>query len=96
VAPAELEDLLIGHEDIIDACVIGVPCERSGEIPRAYVVRKPESALTEETVKEYIASTLSDHKKLRGGVEFIEQLPRSPAGKLLRRVLKDEYVAKSQ
>ena len=92
VAPAELEDTLIGHDEIMDACVIGIPCDRSGELPRAYVVRKPDSNLTAADVKEFIKERLSDHKQLRGGVVFIDQLPKSASGKLLRRVLKDEYM----
>lgn len=92
MAPAELEDLLLGHAQITDACVIGVPCDRTGELPRAYVVRRPDSTLTTKDVEDYVADKLSDHKKLRGGVEFIEQLPKSAAGKLLRRVLKDQFL----
>ncbi|XP_066924216.1 uncharacterized protein [Clytia hemisphaerica] len=92
VAPAELEDLLLGHAQITDACVIGVPCDRTGELPRAYIVKRPDSTLTTKDVEDYVADKLSDHKKLRGGVEFIEQLPKSAAGKLLRRVLKDQFL----
>lgn len=76
----------------MDACVIGIPCERSGELPRAYVVRKPDTNLTESEVEEFIKEQLSDHKQLRGGVVFVDQLPKSASGKLLRRVLKDEYM----
>jgi len=93
VAPAELEDLLLGHESIADSCVIGIPCERTGELPRAYVVKKPDAVyITEEDVQSYVAGILSDHKQLRGGVVFVEQLPKSASGKLLRRVLKAEYL----
>lgn len=92
VAPAELEDLLLGHGEIADCCVIGIPCEKSGELPRAYVVKKPDSEITEGQVQNYVAEYLSDHKHLRGGVEFLEQIPKSASGKLLRRVLKDEYM----
>ena len=91
MAPAELEDLLLGHEEISDACVIGIPCDRSGEIPRAYVVKNKDSNLSEDEVKNYVAEYLSKHKHLAGGVEFVEQLPKSAAGKLLRRVLKERY-----
>ncbi|XP_057304021.1 uncharacterized protein LOC130641298 [Hydractinia symbiolongicarpus] len=94
VAPAELEDLLHGHEDITDSCVIGVPDEKYGEVPRAFVVKKNESGLTEEDVYKFVNQNVSDHKQLRGGVKFVDALPRSPAGKLLRRVLKEEHASK--
>ena len=96
MAPAELEDLLLGHDEISDACVIGIPCDRSGEIPRAYVVKKEDSNLSEDEVKSYVAEHLSSYKQLAGGVEFIDQLPKSAAGKLLRRVLKDAYNSSQQ
>eukprot|EP00111_Clytia_hemisphaerica_P021780 TCONS_00064045-protein len=96
VAPAELEDLLISHENIVDSCVIGVPCERAGEIPRAYIVKKPGSDLTEDEVKDFVGERFSDHKHLRGGVQFVEQLPKSASGKLLRRVLKDQYLEENE
>lgn len=86
-----MEDVLISHKDINESCVIGVPCERAGEIPRAYVVsNNPE--LTEEDVKSFLSERLSEYKWLRGGVEFVKELPKSASGKLLRRVLKDEYM----
>lgn len=93
IAPAELEDILLGNSEIVDACIIGIPCERAGEIPRAYIVKKQDSKITEEDVKMYIAERLSDHKHLRGGVRFVDELPKSAAGKLLRRHLKDQYLA---
>lgn len=94
MAPAELEDLLLGHDEILDACVIGISCDRSGEIPRAYVVKNKDSNLSEDEVKRYVAKHLSKYKHLTGGVEFVEQLPKSAAGKLLRRVLKEQYNSK--
>ncbi|XP_065192124.1 uncharacterized protein LOC135823207 [Sycon ciliatum] len=88
VAPAELEAELLHHPDIADAAAIGVPHERFGEAPRAFVVRRPGSDITEETVAEFISSRLASYKHLVGGVEFMDQLPKSPAGKLLRHVLR--------
>ena len=93
MAPAELEDLLLGHDEILDSCVIGIPCDRSGEIPRAYVVKKADSNLSEDEVKSYVAEHLSKHKHLAGGVEFVEQVPKSASGKILRRILKDQYLS---
>jgi len=95
VAPAELESLLLSHPGIADVAVIGVPHERGGETPKAFVVRKPDhSSLSEEEVKAYVAKQLSDHKHLRGGVEFVDAIPKSASGKILRRVLRDRIKSK--
>ena len=83
---------MLSHPDITDSCVIGIPDERSGEIPRAYVVKVNDSMLTEDDVKLYISERLSAYKQLRGGVEFVDILPKSASGKLLRRVLLEEYL----
>lgn len=93
VAPAEIEALLIGHDKILDAAVIGIadPAIPGNEIPRAFVVRKTEqSPVTEEEVKQYVKANLAAHKQLRGGVAFIEQVPRNLSGKILRRKLAEK------
>ena len=87
VAPAELEALLVTHEKIADAAVIGVANERLGEAPRAYVVKK-DSSLREREVEEYVAGRVAKHKHLVGGVEFVDAIPKSASGKILRRLLK--------
>ncbi|CAL1711280.1 unnamed protein product [Somion occarium] len=94
VAPAELEDLLIQHPDIADAGVVGVYSEdQATELPRAYIVRKPTSqtdpaALSKE-VQSWVEGRVARHKYLRGGVVVIDAIPRSAAGKMLRRELRD-------
>ena len=93
VAPAELEDLLRRLSGVKDVAVIGVPDERRGEVPRAYVVKAAES-LTEEEVKGHVAANLSVYKHLAGGVEFLQEIPKSAAGKILRKNLKASFVAK--
>lgn len=90
VAPAELEALLLTYPSIKDAAVIGLPDEDAGELPLAYVVRKEGKNVTEEEVKQFVADTLSHQKQLRGGVVFINEIPRNPTGKILRRVLREE------
>ena len=94
VAPAELEGILLGHESIADACVIGVdnPAEAT-EVPRAYIVLTPGQERSEAKAKEiadWLAKQVAPYKKLRGGIKFIDIVPKSAAGKILRRVLRDQ------
>jgi acyl-CoA synthetase (AMP-forming)/AMP-acid ligase II len=85
VPPAELEALLLTHPDIIDAAVIGVPDRSAGEIPKAFVVAR--EALDAESVMAWVDQRVAPYKRVRA-VEFVEQIPKSPAGKILRRVLR--------
>jgi 4-coumarate--CoA ligase len=88
VAPPELEGLLLGHPDIVDAAVIGIPDGEGSELPRAYVVRRPgsdEKVLTEEVAKEWVASKLARYKRLEGGVKFVDAIPKNASGKVRRR-----------
>ncbi|MEU9130454.1 4-coumarate--CoA ligase family protein [Kitasatospora sp. NPDC048540] len=87
VAPAELEALLLTHPGIADAAVIGVVGEDGEERPKAYVVRAPGSALTEQEVAEFVAGQVAPYKKVRA-VEFIDAVPKSVAGKILRKELR--------
>jgi acyl-CoA synthetase (AMP-forming)/AMP-acid ligase II len=86
VAPAELEALLLTHPAIADAAVIPSPDEEAGEIPKAFVVIKDGGEVTTEGLMAYVAARVAPHKKIRR-LEFIEQIPKSPSGKILRRVL---------
>ncbi|KAI0079315.1 AMP binding protein [Panus rudis PR-1116 ss-1] len=99
VAPAEMEDLLIQHPEIADAAVIGVYSDAEAtELPRAYVVRPPGSkpkdpAVFEKEIQKWVESRVAKHKFLRGGVVVVDVIPRSAAGKILRRELRDRAKA---
>ncbi|MFJ9518679.1 AMP-binding protein [Kitasatospora sp. NPDC101801] len=88
VAPAELEALLLTHPEVADAAVIGVTGADGEERPKAFVVRTPGSGLTEQQVGDFVAGQVAPYKKVRA-VEFIDQVPKSAAGKILRRQLRD-------
>lgn len=88
VSPTELENLILEIEGITDAAVVGVPDTLAGEVPRAYVVRKPGLNINEEDIQRLVNSKVTHYKKLVGGVKFIEVIPRNPSGKILRNELK--------
>lgn len=88
VAPAELEAELVGHDDIADAAVLGRPDDEAGEVPVAFVVRAGQSLITEEEIVAHLAGRLSSYKKLHA-VTFVDEIPKSASGKILRRVLRD-------
>lgn len=95
IAPAELEDIILTHPKVADCGVLAVPApeEGDGDVPRAFVVLKPEFSSDEKNaltmdIDNLIETKLTSYKKLRGGVTYIDQLPRSLAGKLLRKELK--------
>ncbi|TID17798.1 acetyl-CoA synthetase-like protein [Venturia nashicola] len=93
VAPAELEGKLLEHHNIDDVAVIGIEDkEMHTEIPRAYVVAgkhgKEEKHAKE--IMEWFTAKVANHKRLRGGVHFVDEIPKSASGKILRRVLKEK------
>ena len=87
VAPAELEGVLLSSPRIDDAAVTSVPHEGSGEAPRAFVVRA-DATLTSADVERWVAERVAPYKRLTGGVEFVASIPKSPSGKILRRLLR--------
>ncbi|KAL0488843.1 4-coumarate-CoA ligase [Acrasis kona] len=93
VPPAELEGLLLKHECIQDCAVVGVPDEAAGELPKAFVVKKQGHDLNEEQVISYIAQHVNPQKKIRM-VQFIDSIPKSATGKILRRLLRTSQVSK--
>ncbi|XP_064621656.1 uncharacterized protein LOC135484270 [Lineus longissimus] len=89
VAPAELEELILSVTGVLDTAVVGKPCEDVGELPLAFVVKKPDAEITEEDIIKFIEERVAPTKRLRGGVIFVDEIPKSPSGKILRRVLRD-------
>lgn len=88
VAPAEIEGILRDHPDILDAAVIGIKHPKCGEVPRAFIVRRPKSNISEEEVQQFVAKQVIKYKQLTGGVQFVDQIPKTPTGKILRREIK--------
>jgi acyl-CoA synthetase (AMP-forming)/AMP-acid ligase II len=86
VAPAELEALLQSHVAIVDAAVIPSPDAEAGEVPKAFVVEAPGGSVSEKEVKNFVADRVAPQKKVRR-VEFIEDVPKTASGKILRREL---------
>ncbi|KAJ0269073.1 hypothetical protein COL940_012792 [Colletotrichum noveboracense] len=92
VAPAELEDTLHGHEKVADVAVIGIPDEYAGEVPKAFVVLREGVNKSQETAQElekHVEGLKARYMWLLGGIEFIDQIPKSAAGKILRRNLRE-------
>ncbi|KIP08647.1 hypothetical protein PHLGIDRAFT_103986 [Phlebiopsis gigantea 11061_1 CR5-6] len=96
VAPAELESLLLEHPDIVDAGVVGIVSEElATELPRAYVVhtRPLELGMRRKfatDVGKWVNDRVARHKQLRGGIVVVDVIPKSPSGKILRRILRDQ------
>lgn len=86
VPPAELEGLLLEHDGVADCAVIGKPDEESGEIPKAFVVRKDGASVDDTDLMQFVAERVATFKQVRE-VEFVEAIPKNPSGKILRRVL---------
>lgn len=89
----ELESLLSNIPEVIDCAVIGVYSNsQATELPLAFVVVRPgvdANKALEDKIKDYVATHVAGYKRLRGGVRFIDQIPKSPSGKILRRLLRD-------
>lgn len=92
IAPAELEAVLLAHPAIADAAVIPLPHEEAGEVPKAYVVMKGQA--TPDEIMAFVAERVAPYKKIRC-LEVIDQIPKSPSGKILRRVLVERERARA-
>ncbi len=92
VYPAEVEAVLMGHAEILECAVIGVPDQKWGETVKAVVVRRAGATLTEAALIEWTCEKLAGYKRPRS-IDFIDTLPRNAAGKLLKRTLREPYWA---
>lgn len=97
VAPPELEGFLLQHPAIVDVAVIGVRLDarHADEKVRAYVVRRAGTNISEEEVKKFVTDNLARYKALTGGVIFVPEIPKSPSGKILKRVLREQVRTES-
>ncbi|KAL8950801.1 MAG: hypothetical protein Q9222_003178 [Ikaeria aurantiellina] len=90
VAPAELEAVLLENDDIADVAVVGMHISHR-ERPRAYIMLKPEAKnrIKEDDIHEWIRTRVAPHKYLTGGIAFVDEVPKSASGKILRKILKE-------
>ena len=93
VAPAEVEAVLLGHPAVLDCAVFGIPDERAGEVPVAAVQLDPARPVADGELEALVADALATYKRVRH-VVVVDAIPRLPSGKALRRVLRDEWLAK--
>ncbi|XP_031843333.1 luciferin 4-monooxygenase [Nomia melanderi] len=94
VPPAELEALLLTYHGVKDAAVIGIPHEEAGELPAAFIVKQDGFNITAEDIIKFVNERVSSHKRLRGGVKFVDSIPKTASGKILHRVLRDTFKSK--
>ena len=91
VAPAEIEAVLHGHESVLDCAVFGVPDDTAGEVPVAVVRLDPDRPIDPQDLADLVATTLAPYKRL-SDVVVVDEIPRLPSGKVLRRHLRDAWV----
>jgi long-chain acyl-CoA synthetase len=95
IYPVEIDNILYEHPKILEACAAGVPDKYRGETIKAFIVVKPGETLTEDEVKAYCKKNLAAYKvpKL---IEFMDELPKSTVGKVLRRKLRDMEIERTK
>ncbi|KAF2647971.1 putative 4-coumarate-CoA ligase [Lophiostoma macrostomum CBS 122681] len=96
VAPAELEALLFEHPQVLDAAVIGVKTATDDEDPRAYIVARDRTKVSERDIVVFVQERVAKVKRLTGGVVFVDSIPKNPSGKILRRLLRDMAAKRSE
>ncbi|XP_053373732.1 uncharacterized protein LOC123531119 [Mercenaria mercenaria] len=96
ISPSRLEGILLANVNIDDAGVVGIPCEDFSELPKAFIVKREDSDVTETDIERYVADNTPPHMWLTGGAEFVKEIPRTPSGKILRYQLCKEYMETSK
>lgn len=95
VYPTEVEQVLYSHPAVYEACVVGVPDEKWGEAVKAVVILKQGSTISEEDLIDYCRQSLGSYKKPRS-IDFVDELPKNPSGKIARRAVKEKYWSHKQ
>ncbi|KAJ0175987.1 hypothetical protein K1T71_008161 [Dendrolimus kikuchii] len=90
VPPAELENVIRTHPKVLDCAVLGIPDPITGEVPKAFIVPIPNQSVKSEEILDFVNSKVASFKKIKE-VQFIEEIPKTPAGKILRKNLKEKY-----
>ncbi|KAL5276831.1 hypothetical protein ACFFRR_002195 [Megaselia abdita] len=90
ISPSEIEDVVLQLPDVADVCVCGIPDILSVNKPAAFVIKSVGSNITEQTIITHVSAKMPHYKHLTGGVYFVDELPRTPSGKILRRVVAKE------
>jgi 4-coumarate--CoA ligase len=91
VAPAELEGIILTHPKVKDCGVIGIPDDNAGELPFAFVVKQPGVDVKAEEIIKHVQENVSKTKWLYGGVKFVDEIPKNPSGKILRKDMRQMY-----
>lgn len=89
INPSEIENIMESIEGVEFVAVVGIPDSIARNLPAAVVVKRPEfDELTEKFIIDYVAERLPEYKQLHGGVYFVDELPMTPSGKILKRFVK--------
>ncbi|XP_028026049.1 luciferin 4-monooxygenase-like [Bombyx mandarina] len=89
VPPTELETVLLLHPAVKEVGVVGKPHPEDYELPTAFIVKRPGFNVTEQELIDFVVAEVPPYMELKGGIRFINELPRNPRGKILRRTLRD-------
>lgn len=89
ISPGELEAIIEKISDVLAVSIVGISDPLYGDLPAAAVVKKAEGALTEQEVTDFVAQQVSVNKQIRGGVYFLDSLPRTPSGKVQAKVVRE-------
>ena len=92
IGPTEIENILLQHPNVAECAVVGKPDPERGEIVKAFVVLKPDTAATEDEIIDTAKAHLASYQKPKS-IEFVAELPKAPTGKILKRELREPYWA---